>query len=143
MTQTYVICEKCGQTNRVQVNTSKAPVCGACKNELNLKGATVETSDQTLPKLIQKSPLPVIVDVWAPWCGPCRAFAPTFEATASRNTDRFVFAKINSEDNQRFPNSLGIRGIPTLIVFKNGKEIARQAGAMSASQFESWLSQFS
>lgn len=142
MPQTYAVCENCGQTNRIHLNTQKTAVCGACKTPINIHGAVVDVSDKTLPKLIQKSSLPVVVDIWASWCGPCRAFAPTYTTISEKYAGQFVFTKLNSELSPRFPSQLGVRGIPTLVVFKNGQEIARQSGAMSIEQFDYWLSQF-
>lgn len=141
MSQTYVVCEKCGQTNRVAVNAEKEPVCGSCKSVLPVHGAVVDGTDKTLQKLISKSPLPVVVDIWAPWCAPCRAFAPTFEASSGRYAGKVVFVKLNSDNNQHIAGQLGIRGIPTVLVFKNGNEIARQSGAMPREQFNQWLEQ--
>lgn len=142
MSQTFAVCESCQKINRVRLNQGKNPICGHCKNELKVNGAVVEASDSSLPILIQKSPVPVIVDIWAPWCGPCRSFAPTFKNVAEKYSEKFVFAKINSDEHQRFSQNLGVRGIPTLVVFKNGQEIARQAGAMPAEHFVHWLQQF-
>lgn len=141
MSQTYVVCEKCGQTNRVAVNSEREPVCGSCKSVLPVHGAVVDGTDKTLQKLINKSPLPVVVDIWAPWCAPCRSFAPTFESSSGRYAGKVVFVKLNSDNNQHIAGQLGIRGIPTVLVFKNGNEIARQSGAMPREQFNQWLEQ--
>lgn len=139
MSQTYAVCEKCGQTNRVALNTDKKPVCGSCKTELPVHGAIVEGSDRSLQTLIQKSPLPIVVDVWAPWCGPCKSFAPTFESLSEKYAGKVVFVKLNSDMNQQTAGKLGIRGIPTVLVFKNGNEVTRQSGAMPREQFSQWL----
>ena len=141
MSLTYSICEKCGQTNRVAINAEKEPICGSCKTSLLIHGAIVEGTDRTLVKLIQKSPLPVVVDVWAPWCGPCRAFAPTFESASVDFAGKIVFVKLNSDMNQMTAGRFGIRGIPTVLLFEKGNEIARQSGAMPKEQFSLWLNQ--
>lgn len=142
MAQTYVVCEKCNQLNRVQLGTNKSPVCGACKSLLPVHGAIVEASDASLQNLINKSPLPVVVDVWAPWCGPCRAFAPTFEEFSDKYAGKVVFAKLNSDQNQQSAGRFGIRGIPTVLIFKNGVEVTRQAGAIPHEHFAQWLNQY-
>jgi thioredoxin 2 len=139
--KTYAVCEKCGQMNRVEVNPSKAAVCGSCKAELPLHEAVVNGSDRSFGKLIAKSPLPVVVDVWAQWCGPCRAFAPTFKDASDKFAGRVVFVKLDSEKNQQTASQLGIRSIPTVMIFKNGVEVTRQSGAMPSEQFGQWLEQ--
>jgi thioredoxin 2 len=105
-------------------------------------GAVVEGSDATFKTLVGKSPLPVLVDVWAPWCGPCRMFSPTFEEFSRRYAGKAVFMKLNSDQNQQVAGSLGIRGIPTLLVFKNGGEVTRQSGVIPKEQFGPWLDQY-
>lgn len=139
--QTFAVCESCSRLNRVLVGSGKSPVCGYCKTELPLHGAIVEGSDSTLQTLINKCPLTIVVDVWAPWCGPCRAFAPTFEEFSDSYLGKAVFVKLNSEQNQRAAGTLGIRGIPTVLVFKNGLEVTRQSGAMPREHFGKWLAQ--
>jgi thioredoxin 2 len=140
-TQTYAACEKCGRLNRVQISTEKTPICGFCKTELPMHGFIVEGSDSTLQVLINKSPLPVVVDVWAPWCAPCRSFAPTFEELSKLYAGKAVFVKLNSDENQQTSAKMGIRGIPTVMAFKSGAEITRQSGAMPRELFTRWLDQ--
>lgn len=139
---TFAVCENCKRLNRVQLGGGKPPICGACKSALPLHGAVVEGSDSTLQTLIHKSPLPVLVDVWAPWCGPCRAFAPTFEEFSGRYAGKAVFVKLNSDQNQRTAGMLSIRGVPTILVFKNGAEVSRQSGPIPHEQFGPWLDQY-
>jgi thioredoxin 2 len=127
--------------NRVDTDADKEAVCGACKAPLHIHGAVVEGTDKSLQTLIKKSPLPVVVDVWAPWCGPCRAFAPTFESLSAKYAGKVVFVKLNSDQNQQTSSGLGIRGIPTVLIFKNGVEVTRQSGAMPEDQFAQWLNQ--
>jgi thioredoxin 2 len=139
--QTYVACEKCQQINRVDLSSKKEAICGACKSTLQLHGAVVDGSDLSLQKLIDKSPLPVVIDVWADWCGPCRSFAPTFKEVSEDFAGKVVFVKLNSDKNQQMSSRLLIRSIPTIIIFKNGHEAARQSGALPKDQFSHWLRQ--
>ena len=141
MEKTYSVCENCGQMNRVELNSGRAAVCGACKAELPVHGALIDGSDKAFAKLIGKSPLPVVVDVWAQWCGPCRSFAPTFKEASENFAGKVVFVKLDSEKNQQSAGQLGIRSIPTILIFRNGVEVARQSGAMPSEQFAHWLKQ--
>lgn len=143
MGQTYAVCEKCNRLNRVPLGTNKKPVCGACKSPLPVNGAIVEASDTSLQNLISKSPLPIVIDIWAPWCGPCRAFAPTFEYFSKQYAGKVVFVKLNSDQNQQSSGRFGIRGIPTILVFKDGVEVTRQSGVIPREQFSRWLDQHS
>ncbi len=141
MAKTYSVCEKCDQMNRVDLNSGKAAVCGACKAELPVHGALIDGSDKAFAKLIAKSPLPVVVDVWAQWCGPCRSFAPTFKEASENFAGKVVFIKLDSEKNQQSAGRLGIRSIPTILIFKDGVEVTRQSGTMQSEQFAHWLDQ--
>jgi thioredoxin 2 len=94
-----------------------------------------------LQRQVQKGTLPVVVDVWAPWCGPCKFMEPEYEKVAQAMEPRARFLKLNSDSNQQLAGALQIRGIPTMILFRDGKEADRVSGAMSASQIDAWLSQ--
>lgn len=141
MSETYVVCEKCNRMNRVPLGKQKEAICGSCKTSLPIHDAVVDANDNTLQTLIAKSPLPIVVDVWAPWCGPCRSFAPTFEEFSSQYAGKVVFVKLNSDKHKQMAGRLGIRGIPTILVFKNGAEVTRESGAIPKEHFGRWLDQ--
>lgn len=139
MAISYAACSSCGSLNRYETSRSNSATCGRCKASLPVHGAVTEVDHRGLKSLITKSPLPVVVDYWAPWCGPCLSFAPAFEDVAARLADQFVFAKANTQDHPDVASGHGIRGIPTLIIFQDGKELTRQSGAASPQAFEQWL----
>jgi thioredoxin 2 len=140
---TYSICEKCGVLNRVAFSSpaGKSPVCGKCKNSLPLENGINELQASSLDSLLNKSPQPVIVDFWAPWCGPCRGFVPTYIEAASRLKNRAVFSKVDTQANPIVPQKFGIRGIPTIAVFHRGKEVGRISGALPFNDFLAWVEQ--
>ena len=134
-----VVCLHCAATNRVpQQRLDESPKCGACKASL-FDGHPVELTDSQLERHIANSDLPIVVDLWAPWCGPCRVMGPVFERAAQQLEPRARFVKINTDREQALASRLDIRGIPTLLVFQGGKERARIAGAMDAARFSAWL----
>jgi thioredoxin 2 len=135
------ICTNCSKINRVPLDTAfaKKPICGNCKAELPLHGAVNEINESVLQKLVAKSPLPIVIDFWASWCGPCKMFAPTFESTARKLGSEIVFAKVDTQANPQAADSFQIRGIPTLIFFQNGVEKKRISGALGLEDFSRWL----
>lgn len=141
MTEPLLIpCPNCNGLNRIPgERLSDSPRCGRCKNPV-LLNSPLELNSSNFSNQI-KGDLPLVVDVWASWCGPCQAFAPTFTQAAAQLKGRARFAKLDSEANQQLAGQLAIRSIPSLIVYRQGKEVGRESGAMSMAQLVSWLSQ--
>ncbi|KKB80389.1 thioredoxin [Devosia soli] len=135
---THIVCSYCGTTNRIPDGRDLASGnCGKCGRPL-FDGHPVDVSAVVLEKHIAKSDIPVLVDVWAPWCGPCKVMGPQFEAAAKEAEPGLRFVKLNSDENQALSTRLGIRGIPTMIMFNGGKEVARVSGAMSRTDILKW-----
>ena len=133
-TNVRVACVHCQATNRVPTSRlADDPVCGRCGQAL-LDGRPVELTDANFDAVTTRTELPVLVDFWAPWCGPCVGMAPQFERAAQQLKGRVVFAKVNSDENPRTAGRFGIRSIPTLVRLESGRELARQAGALQAGQ---------
>jgi len=132
-----VACAHCLATNRVPASRlADDPVCGRCGKDL-LSGQPVELSDADFDRFTRQTELPVLVDFWAPWCGPCLGMAPQFDLAASQLKGRAVLAKLNSDDNPKTSNRFGIRSIPTLVRLEGGIERSRQTGALQAGQIVS------
>lgn len=144
MSFSYTVCSSCKSVNKINLETAhlKVPTCGSCHTNLDFHHGITNLNGEQVQKLIRTSPLPVVIDFWAPWCGPCRAFAPSFESTAEKLKGQFVFVKINTEDNPEAGAQFNVRGIPTIAIYKQGQEVARQAGAMPAEHFMQWLHQY-
>ena len=135
----HIACPVCGATNRVPAERmAEHPVCGKCKQAL-FQGKPVELNEANFGAQLAASDIPVVVDFWAPWCGPCRSMAPHFERAATLLEPQVRLAKLNTEEAQATAARLGIRSIPTLIMFRNGREVARQSGAMDANSLVQWV----
>ncbi len=136
-TVSNISCAHCGATNRVPVaRLTEDPSCGRCGKDL-LAGAPVELNDANFEAFTQRTDLPVLVDFWAPWCGPCRAMAPQFDLAAKQLKGQAILAKVNSDDNPKTSGRFTIRSIPTLVRLDSGRETSRQSGAVQAAQIVS------
>ena len=135
----HIVCPACAAINRIPtVRLSEQPGCGKCHKPL-FKARPIELDAITFKKHITKNDIPVVVDFWAPWCGPCKMMAPAFEQASSILEPSVRLAKLNTENEQNIGAQFNIRSIPTLAIFKNGREIARQPGAMSKDDIIQWV----
>ena len=138
-----VVCPHCLKVNRIPKKESYAKAnCGGCKKSL-LDAQPISVNAHKLGTFIANSELPVVVDFWAPWCGPCLQMAPAFKEAALALPLKAQLIKVNTEEEQTLGAQYGIQSIPTLILFKNGKEVDRLSGALSASRLQSWIGQYS
>ena len=127
-----ITCPSCGANNRVPVEKlleGLQPVCGQCKSPLSVSAHPVTVTDANFNQEVEKSQLPVLLDLWAPWCPPCRMIAPIIEELASELAGRLKVGKLNTDENQQTASRFGVRSIPTLLVLKDGVEIERLVGA--------------
>ena len=139
--ESYIVCPTCHATNKfAKDKLPDKPKCGKCKSLL-FQGKPVTLNDSSFLKFTQKTTIPVIVDFWAEWCGPCKMMAPIFEQAAATMEPQVVFAKLDTEEAPITASEFGIRSIPTIAILENGKVINQQAGAMSLPDLKSWIIQ--
>lgn len=141
MSTSSVTCPKCHVTNRIPADRLKdGPKCGKCKVAL-FTGRPINLSAANVAAVLNHNDIPVLVDCWADWCGPCKQFAPTFEQAARELEPGVRLAKLDTERNQQIAGRWHIRSIPTLILFRKGKEVGRLAGAVPLQQLKKWLAE--
>ena len=137
--QTHIVCPHCQGINRIPAaRLSDNPKCGKCKQPL-FQGAPLEVDETAFQRQISRSDVPLLVDFWAEWCAPCKMMAPMFAQAAMELEPQVRLLKVDTEKNQNLAAQFDIRSIPTIAIFKGGREVARQAGAMQAPQLIQWV----
>jgi thioredoxin 2 len=131
-----VVCPNCGRKNRVPAAAKGLPSCGQCHRPLPW---LAEAGDEAWGDVVERAKLPVLVDLWAPWCGPCRAVSPALENLARERAGRIKLVKVNVDESPITAHRFGVQGIPTLLVFDKGTAVARQVGAAPEAALRQWL----
>ena len=135
----HIVCPHCAAVNRIPPERiNDAPMCGKCHRPV-FTAHPVELRANTFRQHVERNDIPLVVDFWAPWCGPCKMMAPAFEQAAGRLEPGVRLAKLNTENEQSIAAQYGIRSIPTLVVFRHGREVARQPGAMNGPDIIRWV----
>ena len=135
-----VVCPSCNAKNRVpEEKLAESPTCGQCHQAL-IPLAPIELNEQNFSSFITHSDFPILIDLWAEWCGPCKMMAPHF-AQVAKQYPNVVFAKINTEENPRLSSAFNVRSIPTLVFMNKTTEVARVSGALRSSELQQWLDQ--
>lgn len=130
MDKINIVCPHCKKINSIPKKDSYLKAnCGSCKNSL-LDTTPIDLDESNFDHVVVNSEIPVVVDFWAPWCGPCKMFAPIYNETSQKFPLKALFAKVNTEEQQNLGAKYGIRSIPTLVVYKNGVEVKRVSGAL-------------